>query len=212
MPPLALAPVLALAAAVAGRAAAPPDGLAAADREALARGETVARLVETAGGGVREGVGMRVLPAPPERVFRAVTDYGHYREFMPFMTASDATPEAAAVVSRQTLALPGGTRNFAVRARSEVRDGADSRLWIATWALVPGSGDFRENAGSWTLAAFPGGGTLVVLRLRSDSGIAPARLEDRATLKSLPWILDGLRQQVNRCRYDDPEPPGCNGG
>lgn len=191
----------------------PESGLAAADLERLARGETVARLEAVAGSAVREGLGMRVLAAAPERVFRAVIDVGHYREFMPFMSASDAAAEPdGTVLSRQTLDLPGRPRTYTVRARHRVEETPAGPAWTASWTLVPGSGDLRENRGTWTLTAFAGGGTLVVLRLLSDTGERPAWLQDRLTLKSLAWILDGLRQHVGRCRYDDPEPPGCDGG
>src|SRR4029077_18292333 len=47
--------------------------------------------VETAspgGGKPREGVGRGVIEAPPERVFRALTDYAHWSEFMPFLVKS----------------------------------------------------------------------------------------------------------------------------
>src|SRR5947199_9948643 len=53
--------------------------------------------VETASPGAGktpEGVGRGVIEAPPERVFRALADYGHWSEFMPFLVKSDAMPPA----------------------------------------------------------------------------------------------------------------------
>jgi hypothetical protein len=48
----------------------------------------------------------------------------------------------------------------------------------------------------------------VELRLAARLGL-PARLERRALERTLPWVLDGLAQQVNRCRYDRPVHPSC---
>lgn len=181
----------------------------AEELERLGRGETVTRLVPAAGSGPREGVGMRVVAAPPERVFRAVEDYAHYHEFMPFMTASEAEARpGGGWIARQVLEVQGGVRKLTVATASAVRDTPGGRRWHSSWSYVPGSGDVRDSRGRWTLSAFPGGGTLVVLRMLLDTG-APVFLQDRATVRSLGWVLDGLRQQVDRCRYDDPPSPGC---
>src|SRR6476661_5139077 len=59
----------------------------------------------------REGVGRGVIEAPPERVFRALTDYGHWSEFMPFLQKSAARPKPAASVlgaKAMNLPAPGG--------------------------------------------------------------------------------------------------------
>src|SRR3954451_16407925 len=70
--------------------------------------------VETASPGTgkpREGVGRGVIEAPPERVFRALTDYGHWTEFMPFLQKSAAAspqPDGSAEAA-QVMKLPAPT-------------------------------------------------------------------------------------------------------
>jgi uncharacterized protein YndB with AHSA1/START domain len=160
--------------------------------------------LQPAEGGLNEGIGRGVIDAPPERVFRAVTDLQHWDEFMPFVEESDARPQAdGSILSFQRLALPTmiGERHFEIRSRSR-REG---RTWIMEWSYVPKSGNIEAHRGSWTLAELAPGRTLAVLHLYTDpGGSAPDWAMDRATSKSLGWIFKGLRQQVQRWRYVAP--------
>lgn len=183
--------------------------LTLAERERLSRGETLVRMEAVAGRALRDGVALRVVAASPERLFRAVADCAHYAEFMPFATSSaaergpDGGPRARLVID-----APLGSRRLTVACSAEGPDGGAEPVWRAGWRYVPGSGDVTEHRGDWELTAWPAGGTLIVLRLASDSGL-PVWAENRATEKTLPWILDGLRQHVGRCRYDEPRAPTC---
>jgi ribosome-associated toxin RatA of RatAB toxin-antitoxin module len=170
----------------------------------LGAGPVAVRLEPTGSGRPREGVARGVISAPPDRVFRAVADVGHWHEFMPFLTASDARPEKdGSVLSTQRLDLPLlGERHYRIRLRSRVEPGGKETVWRVEWAYVPGSGNLTGLRGSWTLTAAPGG-TLAVCRLWTDAGVPPS-LMDRATEKTLPWIFAGLRQHVRRSRYDPP--------
>lgn len=189
--------------------------LGADQRQALARGETVAELLPRAAGKrVREGVALRLLEAPTERVLRAVRDHRHYTEFMPFMTVSDAHEgDEGSVVCRQRLDLPFPIpdRLYAVEGRYRQEPQEGRRAWVASWSYLPGSGNIAANDGEWVLVEVAPDRTLVAFRVYADFvPWLPAHLQDRATLRSLPWVLDGLRQQVQRCRYDDPPSAGCS--
>jgi len=161
--------------------------------------------VETASPGAgkpREGVGRGVIEAPPERVFRALTDYGHWSEFMPFLQRSAATPQAdGSTVAEHVMKLPAPTGERHYRVRFQQR--AEGGTWRIDWAYVPGSGNVKDHHGSWTLTALGPGRTLAVLRLYTDpGGLTPQWAVERGTTETLPWIFHGLRQQVRRSRYD----------
>lgn len=157
-----------------------------------------------AGQGPKEGIGEGIVEAPPERVFRAVSDLQHWEEFMPFVKESDARPQPdGSVLSSQRLELPTfiGERHYEIRARSRVAGGA----WSLDWSYVPGTGNVKAHRGSWTITGAGPGRTRAVLRIYTDPGGAvPDWAMDRATARSLGWIFKGLRQQVMRWRYAAP--------
>ena len=167
--------------------------------------------VELAPAGVgkpREGIGRGIVEAAPERVFRALTDYAHWHEFMPFLEKSDARPRAdGSVESDHVMDLPPpvGERRYRVRFTRSVETGPAGKVWRLRWAYVPGSGNVADQCGSWTLTALGPGRTLAVCRLYTDpGGFTPRWAVDRGTVRMLSWIFDGLRQHVRRSRYDGP--------
>ena len=172
----------------------------------LASGEVLVSLAPAAGGGPQEATGRGVIDAPPERVFRALADYAHWHEFMPFLEKSDLrTGKEGAVESLHVLKLPApfGERRYRVRFTQRVETGPGGTTWRIGWGSVPGSGNLASHRGSWTLTAFGPGRTLAVCRLFTDpGGGVPQWMMDRANRKNLPWIFDGLRQHVRRSRYD----------
>jgi hypothetical protein len=209
---LALAALL-IAEAVPLPAAEP--ALSADDLARLDRGEVVTRLVEVPGEEHRAGLAARVLPHPQDRVLRAVADADHWAEWVPFLARSERQPPAegenAAGWPRWELAFdlpfPLRDRRYDVRIGS-APDGAGGRT--ISWASVPGSGNVASARGSFTLSPRGPAGTLVVFRTATDPGDATSRfLLERALRESLAWVLDGLRQQVDRCRYSEPWPDGC---
>lgn len=203
-PARALSILLALWAAAAP--AAPTADVPAGDLRRLAAGEVLVTLRPVPAGGPQEGIGRGVIEAPPERVFRALTDWAHAEEWMPFVERSNAAPQPdGSVVSFQLLDLPAplGDRHYKIRARAAVAGQGRGRVWRAHWTYVPGSGNVADQRGSWELTELAPGRTLATCRLYTDpGGSVPDWMMDRATRKSLPWIFNGLRQQVRRSRYD----------
>jgi uncharacterized protein YndB with AHSA1/START domain len=163
--------------------------------------------IETAGKS-GDRVGRGVIEAPPERVFRALTDYGHWSEFMPFLQKSGARPQPdGSVLGDHVMKLPAptGERHYQVRIRQRVENGPAGRTWKIDWTYVKGSGNVADHHGSWILTEQGPGRTLAVLRLYTDpGGLTPRWAVDRGTSETIPWIFHGLRQHVRRSRYDGP--------
>ncbi len=175
------------------------------ERQPTPTGEVWVEMVAAGPGKPREGVGRGVIEAPPERVFRALTDYAHWEEFMPFLDGSAVqTKGGGSVVSEHLMSLPSpmGERRYRVRFTQKVEAG---KVWRIDWSYVPGSGNVDDHRGSWTLTALGPGKTLAVCRLFTDpGGLTPHGAVDRGTGKMLPWVFHGLRQHVRRSRYDAP--------
>lgn len=157
--------------------------------------------------GPREGIGRGLLDAPPERVFRALSDVEHWHQFMPFLEQStEKRRKDGSIESFQRLELPFpvGRRAYRVRVRTSAERTAGGTVWHVAWTYVPDSGNVEDHHGSWTLVAAAGGATSATLRLSTDpGGFVPASAVERGTAETLPWIFHGLRQHVRRSRYDD---------
>lgn len=198
--------LLGLSALLAGAAA--PGAPSASETARLAAGAVILELRGLPRGGPKEGVGRGVIDAPPERVFRALTDYAHWEEFMPFLERSDARPIPAlpnnTIESHHLLDLPAptGERRYTVRFTSRIEETAGGRVWHIDWRSVPGSGNLKEHRGSWALRTFAPNRTLASCTLYTDpGGLTPNFAMNRATRKMIGWIFKGLRQQVRRGRY-----------
>lgn len=212
MPTLRFFPWAALL--IAGAAPLPAAGpeLSGEELARLDRGEVVTRLVEVPGETHRAGLAVRVLPHPPDRVFRAVADADHWAEWVPFLEQSARRQAPGDDVGRPrwelAFDLPFPLRDRRYAARVAVAEDAGART--VSWTSIPGSGNVASARGSFTLSPRGPGRTLVVFRTATDPGDATPRfLLERALRESLAWVLDGLRQQVNRCRYTEPWPDGC---
>lgn len=192
----------------------------------LEGGEAVVRPPEAeAPAGTSAGVAYRVLPVPAERVARAVGDWAHYEEFFPFVLSAEVVPapgDEVRVEQRVDMPFPFPDRHFTLRADRRVLPEATATTadYEVTWSHVPGTGNIDAQEGRWRLWSLGSNPvsantlnvdyTLVELHLASDAGAGvPDGLERRALLDTLAWALDGLRQQVNRCRYDLPIHPTC---
>jgi uncharacterized protein YndB with AHSA1/START domain len=184
--------------------AAPPAG----ERRETPTGAVWVQMVPSGKGRPKEGIGHGVIDAPAERVYRALVDYRHWEEFMPFLERSDARPQPdGSVLSAQRLELPPplGRRHYEIRARHRVEETARGKVWRVEWSSVPGSGNVAGHHGSWTLLSQGSGRTFATCRLYTDpGGSIPHWAVNRGTSETLPWIFHGLRQHVRRSRYDGP--------
>jgi hypothetical protein len=187
---------------------APPLPALPGDLRPTPTGDVWVERVAAGAGEPQEGVGRGVVEAPPERVFRALADYAHWAEWVPFLKSSDAQPQTdGSALSRQEMNLPSpvGERRYRVRFTQGIETGREGKAWVIRWSLVPGSGNLAGLRGSWRLTALGPDRSLAVCRLFTDpGGLTPRWAVDRGTVQTLPWIFHGLRQQVRRSRYDAP--------
>lgn len=203
--------------------------LSAAEWARLEQGGTVTRTMPMAGANQRAGLAVRLVRHDPERVVRAVSDVVHWREWVPFLESSErsTTPGPASRELAFDLPWPLRDRHYratvlvessrpAAGAEAPGRTGgerfdAGGREWLLSWLSVPDSGNVEWARGSFLVRELGSGRSLVVFRSATDLGEPrlTRSLLDRVVEDSLRWVLDGLAQQVNRCRYVVPYPDGC---
>lgn len=206
---VALLVLSALPATAAAPSAEPSAEPTAEELARLRAGETLVEMADEGGGSAR-----RLLDADPGRLFRAAADWAHYDEFFPFVRTSSAEVDGeGGVLAHQTIDVPWpySDRSFTATTRWSVAATKSAGTFRASvsWAHVPGSGDVLENRGEWRFSELATGQTLVEIQLVSDLDGVPASFERRALAETLPYVIDGLRQQANRCRYDLPRHPTC---
>jgi polyketide cyclase/dehydrase/lipid transport protein len=189
----------------------PPPLPDAAATARLGRGEVLLASRVVGPQGLAEETGVGVIDAPPSRVYAALADFAHYREWVPFVKVSDAAPQAdGSVLSFQSLVLPFplGKRYYKIHAHSEAPSAAEAgtpaAVWRVWWTYVPKSGNVVDHYGWWVLQPFAGGRTLGTGLLYTDPGGGPAWALHRGTAETIPYIFSGLRQQIHRSRYDQP--------
>jgi hypothetical protein len=197
-----------------------PLRLSEEDRARLRAGETITRMIAMPGAHQRAGIAVRLVPGDPERVGRAIGDVDHWREWVPYLKTSGRST-APGPVSRELhfdLPWPLSDRHYRAQVRTEAIRAAGGGPgepgpldWTLTWDSVPDSGNVEWAWGSFRVTDHEPRRSLVVFRSATDVE-APrfARsILDRVMTDSLRWVLDGLAQQVDRCRYTVPFPAGC---
>lgn len=180
--------------------------------------EPEVELREVAWSEVRAGVLRGVIAAPAERLYRTLTDFVHWSEFMPFVASSTATPGTGGGVlceQRLDLPFPYPDRDYRLHATHGAETTPGGRRWWVRWEDLPvaeaaGAARGGETRAGVVLRPLGGARTAVEIELWSDGGgLLPRGVQERITARSLGWILDGLRQQVQRCRYDLPRAASC---
>lgn len=198
-----------------------PVRLSQDDWAKLRAGESVTRMVPMAGANQRAGIAVRLVPGDPERVARTIGDVDHWSEWVPFLKTSKRS-RAPGPLSRELhfdLPWPLSDRHYRAQIRTEAIRAAGGPPgeagpleWTLTWDSVPDSGNVEWAWGSFRVTDHEPGRSLVVFRSATDVGTPrfARSILDRAMTDSLSWVLDGLAQQVNRCRYSVPFPAGCD--
>lgn len=163
-------------------------------RAKLERGSVETEATDGSGG--KRGARARALvAAPPERVWEAITDYAHYKDFMPYTTVSEVRRrEGDTVWFYSELAFPMYT------IRYEIKLVLRKSEWAVEWTLV--EGNLKTNEGSWKLEPHGADETYVVYACAITPGFAVlGYLFNKLTQGSLPALIGALRKRVGDRRY-----------
>jgi ribosome-associated toxin RatA of RatAB toxin-antitoxin module len=128
------------------------------------------------------------IDVPPDAMYRVITDYERYPEFLPEM-------ETVRVVRRDgetcdvhfTLNLVKRL-TYTLRLVGRPGKGLD-------WSLVEGG--FKANNGGWTLEALPGGRTRASYRVHVEVGVfVPGAIANRLIGQTLPATLKNFKARA----------------
>jgi hypothetical protein len=133
-----------------------------------------------------------LLPYSPETVWKLVTDYGHYGDFLPYLAdvKAEQTGEGVWHMTGQAKSALQGYWDFAIDIHEEVS--GDRR--VARWDQ-PG-GDVLVNKGSWTVIPAGANQTLLVLELEAEVRHYPTFFLRNYFLHRLKQVLLAVDRQL----------------
>jgi hypothetical protein len=143
-----------------------------------------------------------LLPHPPGRVWKVVTDYGRYGDFLPYLAG--VKTEAGGDDTRMTgqaRSVLGGWWPFTITIHEKTADGGHVAWWDET-----GTGEVRVNRGSWEVLPATGGETLLVLSLETEVHNYPAFILRNTYLHRLKEVLRRVAHHL-QSGPDNKEPP-----
>jgi ribosome-associated toxin RatA of RatAB toxin-antitoxin module len=105
-----------------------------------------------------------LLPYPREQVWKVVTDYAHYGDFLPYLAnvAAERKQEGVWHMTGQAKSALQGYWDFAIDIHEEKTDDR----WVAHWDQP--SGEVLVNKGGWTVTPAGNSQSLLVLELEAE--------------------------------------------
>jgi len=170
-----------------------------AEWQALTEGKVVTTTVGDAhaGGGTQStNEASTIIPYPPAEVWSVVTDFESRPRFVP-------GNKEAQIVRRvgNRVWIAEHLRILLINVRFVVISTLEPEQGVVTWVIDRNAPhDIADTTGSWTVVPLEGGQTtLVRYRTWIDTGRSvPRFVEDFLTKRSLPKIVEGIRNEVHR--------------
>lgn len=150
----------------------------------------VSQVYQAPGGG-KQVRAAALLPYPREQVWKVVTDYRHYGDFLPYLADLDVTPaEGGCRMKGQAKSALPGWWPFEIDIRQE----QTAERWSAGWDQ--GGDPVRVNKGGWLLTPAGDGRTLLVLYLETEVRGTPTFLIRNVYLHRLKEVLRAVGRRV----------------
>lgn len=186
-----LAPLLVIALALLIPASAFADA-----NERLDGGEIIVVTSDVDGYDVPKVTVYGVINTSPERVWEIVSNCDGYVGIMPRIDkAREVSRSGSTVECDVTVGLPFPMNDL--RALSTAKHTEGPPEWRREWEMV--EGDYKVNSGSWRLRKFQGDDnrTLAIYSVHAVPNTrVPERIRNRAQERSMPGIIESLREHL----------------
>ena len=151
------------------------------------------RLIKSRGSGVKTAEAVFLIKSAPETVFKTVTDFKHYPEFMPNITAAIPVDNSNGNNKYKfTLKVAFWDINYILLLKNDIKD----KTYSLNWEYV--EGDIRDTSGSWEIKPYDKDNdySLILYRVRTDPGrFVPDWVADRLSTKSIPDMIKAVRKR-----------------
>ncbi len=155
----------------------------------------IIRLIETPDTDIKTAEALFLVNAKPGVVFKAVTDFDHYPEFMPnIVKVTSVNSNNKDKRYRFTLKVAIWNINYTLLLKSENKEDVYSLEWEYL------EGDIKDTSGSWSIRKYEkeNNYSLVFYRVRTDPGrFVPDWVADRLTTGSIPDLVEAVRKRSN---------------
>jgi ribosome-associated toxin RatA of RatAB toxin-antitoxin module len=164
---------------------------------------------DPAGSGLEKGKAIGVFDATPEEVYRVVTDYAKWKDYLPKVRDSsvlERSGEEALVATVAELPWPVGAARVEARyVQARLR----GEIYRIEFSMVRGS--MRRYRGTMYIEPWTAGKAAVTYELVAEPDfLVPKGRVNRMVLRSASGFVHALRQRVNelhRLGYLHPLPP-----
>jgi len=166
-----------------------------ADRlQRLERGDVIVETRPVAGSELPEVTVTAVVEATPEAVWQIIDHCGDYqRTLLRIKSSRELSREGETVRCELLVDTPWPLPKL--HSVTVARHVVTPQRRTRTWKLE--SGDYKDNAGSWTLTPWGSGRTLLEYRLHSEPLISmPASLQAMAMKSAMPDLIQRIRADV----------------
>ena len=146
--------------------------------------------------GLDRGKAIGVIDATPEEVFRIATDFPHYKDFMPRISAAETVSrneELAHITLSGDLPWPAGRTWIEAEYRFEHLPGDIHRIHFEMKR-----GNMRQYLGSLYIEPFNGKQTAVTYEIVAEPDVsAPKSFVNKGVRRSAGSFVHALRQRIN---------------
>lgn len=158
------------------------------------------------GAGVAEVKAELIINEPLDRVWKAVTDSGHFVEYMPYIEETremGRAPDGGIYVYHRIDPPLVSRREYTLKLWSEIDEAKG--VWIWRWSLADDRGPppregcvhLSVSDGYWRLEKLGSRSTLVVYWVYSDpGGSIPLWIANKANTVSLPDVMRAARNRA----------------
>jgi len=191
---------LRLAAAIVCLSFLAPSALAKSERDKtkskLRRGEIVVKTGEKKGSKYPTILAMALIDVKPSQLWSVISDCRTYKDNLPSTVSSDRLKRWGDKKERCKIVISVPLLPNLTAVTDSVMSVEPDKKYVRAWKLL--KGDYKKNAGSWTLMPFEGPDrTLVVYKAHVEPKMdVPPKIQKMAIRNSLPQLFKKLRRKM----------------
>jgi coenzyme Q-binding protein COQ10 len=153
----------------------------------------IVRMVDTPGSSIKTAEALFIIKGAPGAVYKIITDYEHYPEFMPNITKTKVL-EKSALNTKCKFNLKVALINIEY---SLTLKSSDNKLpYSVSWNFI--EGDIKNTTGSWAIYK-EGPDTLVLYSVHTEPGrLVPDWIANKLGTESIPDMITAIRKRVEK--------------